>query len=171
LTKAYFSDILIPTTKQEGGTYMDLSSIIWLVLLVVFLIVEAACPIHLVSLWFAAGALVAAIVSMLGGPVWLQAGLFLVVSVSLLAGLWPFTKKFLQPRISPTNVDANIGARCYVTIAVDNLVGQGQIKLNGLEWTARSTTGETIPEGTLVQVDRVEGVKAFVTPVQKEAVV
>ncbi|MBO5892514.1 MAG: NfeD family protein [Oscillospiraceae bacterium] len=147
---------------------MDLASIIWLGLLVVFLIVEAACPIHLVSLWFAAGALVAAIASMLGAAVWLQVGLFLVVSVSLLVGLWPFTKKFLKPRISPTNVDANIGARCYVTAAVDNLSAQGQIKLNGLEWTARSTTGETIPEGTLVQVDRIEGVKAFVTPVQEE---
>ena len=145
--------------------------IIWLILLVIFLIVEAACPIHLVSLWFAAGALVAAIVSMLGGPVWLQIVLFLVVSVSLLVALWPITKKFLQPKISPTNVDANIGIQCYVTAAVDNLAAQGQIKLNGLEWTARSTTGETIPEGTLVQVDRIEGVKAFVTPVQKEAVV
>ncbi|MBQ3146284.1 MAG: NfeD family protein [Oscillospiraceae bacterium] len=150
---------------------MDLSSIIWLVLLVVFLIVEAACPIHLVSLWFAAGALVAAVASMFGGPVWLQVGLFLVVSVSLLAGLWPFTKKFLQPGISPTNVDANIGTRCYVTARVDNLAAQGQIKLNGLEWTARSTTGESIPEGTLVRVDHVEGVKAFVTPVQEESTV
>lgn len=143
-------------------------SIIWLILLVVFLIVEAACPIHLVSLWFAAGALVAAIASMLGAQFWLQATLFLVVSVALLAALWPFTKKFLKPKISPTNVDANIGTRCYVTAAVDNLNGQGQIKLNGLEWTARSTGGENIPQGTLVKVDRIEGVKAFVSPVREE---
>lgn len=146
---------------------MDLASVIWLALLVVFLIVEAACPIHLVSLWFAAGALVASIAAMLGGPLWLQIGLFLVVSVSLLAGLWPFTKKFLQPKISPTNVDANIGTRCYVTAQVDNLAAQGQVKLNGLEWSARSTTGENIPKGTLVQVDRIEGVKAFVSPVKE----
>lgn len=146
---------------------MDPASVIWLALLVVFLIVEAACPIHLVSLWFAAGALVASIAAMLGGPLWLQIGLFLVVSVSLLAGLWPFTKKFLQPKISPTNVDANIGMRCYVTAQVDNLAAQGQVKLNGLEWSARSTTGENIPEGTLVQVDRIEGVKAFVSPVKE----
>ena len=146
-------------------------TIIWLILLIIFLIVEAACPIHLVSLWFAIGALVAAATDMLGGPLWLQIVLFLVVSVSLLVALWPFTKKFLQPKISPTNVDANIGTRCYVTIAVDNLSAQGQIKLNGLEWSARSTSGENIPEGTLVQVDRIEGVKAFVSPVKDSVTV
>lgn len=150
---------------------MDLTSIIWLILLVVFLTVEAACPIHLVSLWFAAGALVAAIASMLGAQLWLQLALFLVVSVALLASLWPFTKKFLKPKISPTNVDAAIGTPCYVTAAVDNLHSQGQVKLNGMEWTARSTTGELIPQGTLVKVDRIEGVKAFVTPVRDEVTV
>ena len=147
---------------------MDLLSIIWLAALVVFLIVEAACPIHLVSLWFAAGSLIAAIASMLGAQLWLQIVLFVVVSVALLAALWPFTKKFLKPKISPTNVDAAIGTRCYVTASVDNLNAQGQIKLNGLEWTARSTTGENIPQGTLVKVDRIEGVKAFVSPVREE---
>ena len=146
---------------------MDLPSIIWLILLIVFLIVEAACPIHLVSLWFAAGALVAAFVSMLGGELWLQITLFLVISVALLAALWPFTKKLLQPRISATNVDATMGAQGYITISVDNLTAQGQVKLGGMEWTARSTTGETIPQGTLVKVDRIEGVKAFVSPVKE----
>jgi len=150
---------------------MDLTSIIWLAALVVFLIVEAACPIHLVSLWFAAGSLVAAIASMLGAQFWLQITLFLVVSVALLASLWPFTKKFLKPKISPTNVDAAVGAQCYVTAQVDNLHSQGQVKLNGMEWTARSTTGELIPQGTLVKVDRIEGVKAFVTPVRDEVTV
>ena len=61
---------------------MDLMSIIWLILLVVFLVVEAACPIHLVCLWFAAGSLTAAVASMLGAQLWLQVTLFLVVSTS-----------------------------------------------------------------------------------------
>ena len=38
---------------------MKSAAFFWLVLLVVFLIAEAACPIHLVSIWFALGALVA----------------------------------------------------------------------------------------------------------------
>ena len=150
---------------------MNTAAVVWFVLMVAFLVAEAACPIHLISIWFAAGALVATVVSLLGGPIWLQITLFLVVSVALLASLWPFTKKFLKPKISPTNVDAAVGAQCYVTAQVDNLHSQGQVKLNGMEWTARSTTGELIPQGTLVKVDRIEGVKAFVTPVRDEVTV
>jgi len=141
-------------------------TILWVVLMVVFLVVEAACPIHLVSIWFAAGALVAAVVSMLGGALWLQILLFLVVSVALLAALWPLVKKVLNPRHSPTNIDSVIGSEGYITAAVDNLAATGQVKLGGMEWTARSTNGDILPEGTLVKVDRIEGVKAFVSAVK-----
>lgn len=50
---------------------MKSAAFFWLVLLVVFLIAEAACPIHLVSIWFALGALVALLCAALGAPVWL----------------------------------------------------------------------------------------------------
>lgn len=139
---------------------------IWLALLVVFLIVEAACAIHLVSIWFAVGSLAAMVVSLLGGPVWLQILLFTVVSAALLVCLWPFTKKFLRPHLTKTNVDSVIGSQGYVTADIDNVRAQGQVKLNGMEWTARSTNGAPIPAGTLVKVDRIEGVKAFVSPAE-----
>lgn len=139
---------------------------IWLALMVVFLIVEAACAIHLVSIWFAVGSLAAMVVSLLGGPVWLQILLFTVVSAGLLACLWPFTKKFLRPHLTKTNVDSVIGSQGYVTADIDNIHAQGQVKLNGMEWTARSTDGSPIPTGTLVKVDRIEGVKAFVSPAE-----
>ena len=61
-----------------------MDTFIWIALMVVFLVVEAACPIHLVSIWFAAGSLVAAVVSMLHGQLWLQILLFAVVSGGLL---------------------------------------------------------------------------------------
>lgn len=139
---------------------------IWLALLVVFLIVEAACAIHLVSIWFAVGSLAAMVVSLLGGPVWLQILLFTVVSAALLVCLWPFTKKFLRPHLTKTNVDSVIGSQGYVTADIDNVRALGQVKLNGMEWTARSTGGAPIPTGTLVKVDRIEGVKVFVSPAE-----
>ena len=139
---------------------------IWLALLVVFLIVEAACAIHLVSIWFAVGSLAAMVVSLLGGPVWLQILLFTVVSAALLVCLWPFTKKFLRPHLAKTNVDSVIGSQGYVTADIDNVRALGQVKLNGMEWTARSTGGAPIPTGTLVKVDRIEGVKVFVSPAE-----
>ena len=144
---------------------MNTAAIIWIIFMAGFFIAEAACPIHLISVWFAAGALVAAITAQLGGAVWLQILLFVVVSGGLLAALWPFVKKFLNPRITKTNVDSIIGAQGYVTEAVDNLSATGHVKLGGMYWAARSTNGQTIPEGTLVKVDRIEGVKVFVTEV------
>ena len=144
---------------------MNTAAVIWFILMVAFLVAEAACPVHLISIWFAAGSLVATIVSLLGGPIWLQVTLFLVVSGALLAALWPFVKKFLRPNVVKTNVDAMIGTTGYVTAAIDNVSAIGQVKLGAMEWTARSTDGAPIPAGTLVRVDRIEGVKAFVSPI------
>lgn len=148
---------------------MNTASWVWFILMVVFLVAEAACPIHLISIWFAAGSLVAAIASMLGGPVWLQLVLFLVVSGALLAALWPFVKKFLNPNVEKTNVDAVVGSTGYVTANIDNISAVGQVKLGSMEWTARSTSGDPITKGTLVKVDRIEGVKAFVSVVNVNA--
>lgn len=145
---------------------MNWAAITWTALMVVFLIVEAACPLHLVSVWFAVGALIAAIVSLLGGHLWLQITLFLVVSVALLSSLWPLVRKFLTPKVTKTNVDAVIGSTGLVTVAIDNVTAAGQVKLGAMVWTARSTSGEVIPEGTLIRVDKIEGVKVFVTPVE-----
>jgi membrane protein implicated in regulation of membrane protease activity len=147
---------------------MTTDAIIWLILMGVFLVIEASCPIHLVSVWFAVGALVTAIVGQLGGGIWWQIGTFFAVSAGLLAVLWRYVKKFLNPKVTKTNVDSIIGTQGYVTAPVDNLNATGQVKLGGMYWTARSTDGKNIPEGALVQVDRIEGVKVFVTVVKEE---
>ena len=148
---------------------MNWAAIAWFALLLVFLIVEAACPIHLVSIWFAAGSLVAMLVAFWGGKLWLQIALFLVVSCVLVALLWPFIKKFLNPKLKKTNLDAIIGSEGLVTAAIDNVAATGQVKLGAMEWTARSTSGKNIPAGTLVKVDRIEGVKVFVSPAEVPA--
>ena len=147
---------------------MDSNVLLWLVLMVVFLIVEAM-TVTVVSLWFAGGALASLVTAMLGGQLWLQVTVFLAVSAILLASLRPVVRKRFTPRISSTNVDAVVGSRGYVTADVDNMAATGTVKLNGMEWTARSADGSKIPAGTLVQVDRIEGVKAIVTPVEVTA--
>ena len=151
---------------------MNWAASIWMVLMVGFLIVEGACPFHLVSIWFAAGALVAGIVAMLHGAVWLQIALFFLVSVGLLIAMFPLVKKVLNPKIEKTNVDSVIGTQGYVTESIDNMDAVGQVKLGGMYWTARSASGENIPKGTLIRVEKIEGVKAFVVPVKvKEEVI
>lgn len=143
-------------------------ALIWLVLMVVFLMVEGA-SVSMVSLWFGAGALAALIVSLLGAEVWLQVLVFFTVSIVLLASLRPLARRYFTPKLTRTNVDSIVGQTGTVTAAIDNVTGQGQIKLASMEWTARSTSGEPISTGTLIRVDRIEGVRAFVSPLQVEA--
>lgn len=150
---------------------MNWAAIIWFSLLLVLLVVEAACPIHLVSIWFAAGAFVAMLASFFGAAVWLQVLLFLVVSSALVVLLWPFIKKFLNPKLTKTNVDAIVGSEGYVTTDIDNISATGQVKLGAMEWTARSTSGKSIPKGTLVRVDRIEGVKVYVSKAEVSATI
>lgn len=142
-----------------------MEKIIWLCILVVFLFMEAN-TVSLVSIWFAAGSLAALIASLCGAQPWLQITLFLVVAAASLACLRPLVRKYIKPRIVPTNTDALLNSQGYVTEDIDNLAAHGQVKLGAMEWTARSTNGNPIPQGTLVKVDKIEGVKAFVTPVE-----
>lgn len=142
-----------------------MEKIIWLCILVVFLFMEAN-TVSLVSIWFAAGSLAALIASLFHAPLWLQITLFLVISAVSLACLRPLVRKYIKPKIIRTNTDALIDSQGYVTEEIDNIAAHGQVKLGSMEWTARSTTGAVIPKGTLVKVDKIEGVKAFVTPVE-----
>lgn len=135
---------------------------IWAVLLVLFLVIEAGTT-ALVSIWFAAGALAALIACLLGAAMWLQVVIFLVVSLVLLAVLWKRVRT--NSSAAKTNVDSVIGSEGYVVEPIDNLSYIGRVKLGGVTWAARSTSGESIPAKTLVRIDRVEGVKVFVSPV------
>ena len=147
---------------------MNWAAILWLVLTVVFLIAEAA-TVTVISLWFAAGSLAAMAAALLGGKIWLQVGVFLAVSAIALTALRPLVRKYLTPKLTATNVDSVVGSVGIVTIPIDNIAAAGQVKLNGMEWTARSTSGTPIPAGIRIRVDRIEGVKVFVSPAEVPA--
>lgn len=142
----------------------SMMQIIWLILLVVFAASEAV-TVGLTSIWFAAGALVALIAALLGGPLWVQLTLFLAVSLLCLAAVRPLAKKHLNSRVEPTNADRVIGAQAQVTEDIDNIHGRGAVIIRGMTWSARSEDGGTIAAGTMVKVLRIEGVKVFVEPI------
>ena len=147
---------------------MNWAAILWLVLMVLFLLVEAI-TVTLVSTWFAVGSLAALLLSLLGASVGLQVAMFVIVSAVLLTALRPLVRKYIKPKLTKTNVDAVVGSTGLVTVAIDNVSAVGQVKLGAMYWTARSESGEPICGGTLVKVDRIEGVKAFVSPVKTPA--
>ena len=147
---------------------MNWAAILWLLLMVLFLVMEGI-SVMLVSTWFAAGALVALILSLLKVSFPVQLVVFAVVSCGLLALLRPMVQKFLKPKIVKTNVDSVVGSEGTVTVSIDNIAAVGQVKLGAMFWSARSTTGEKIPEGQLIRVDRIEGVKVYVSVAEVSA--
>ncbi len=144
---------------------MNWYPLMWLGLLVLFLWLEAS-TVALVSVWFAAGAVAAMIVSFCGGTLGLQAVFFIAVSALLLLSLRPFTRKFITPKMTKTNVDSVSGSEGIVLESIDNVESTGRVRLGALEWAARSSSGVSIPAGTRIRADRVEGVKVFVTPIE-----
>lgn len=147
---------------------MNWEAIFWLIAMVVFIIAELS-TVTLVSIWFAAGSLVAIIASLLGAGLGLQVMLFLLTASLLLISLRNIVRRYIHPKLIPTNVDTIIGSTGVVITPINNVSALGRVKLGGMEWSARSTDGSHISEGTLIRVDRVEGVKVFVSPAEQSA--
>ena len=144
---------------------------VWLVLFIVFLVAELVTAGALVSIWFCVGALAALVAAYLGAAFWVQMTLFFVVSIGLLLGTKPFLKKHLDPKTMATNADRILQNRGIVEEEINNLKGQGAVKIDGKSWTARNIDGEAvIPVNTEVIVVGIEGVKAMVKWVDKESI-
>ena len=142
--------------------------IVWIAAFFVLLIIEAI-TLGLTTVWFAGGALVAAIFAALKAPLWLQILIFIVVSVILLIFTRPLVAKHFNKNRTMTNVEGLAGKKAYVMEEIDNIKARGRVKIDGMEWTARAAKdGEIIPEGSLVRVLSVEGVKAIVEAVKEE---
>lgn len=145
---------------------MNWAAVFWLVMIVLFLMVEAS-TVTLVSLWFAAGSLAAMLVALTGAGIGFQVTVFVIVAAVSLTALRPLVRKHIKPKLTKTNVDAVVGTTGLVTTPIDNVSAVGQVKLGAMYWTARSVSGDPIAEGTLVKVERIEGVKAIVSPVKE----
>ena len=135
--------------------------VFWIVLTVVFLVVEAA-TVQLVTIWFAAGSLAALISGLLHAPSWLQWLIFLGVSLLTLLLTRPLVRKMTAKRIQPTNADRCIGQTATVLEEINNIAATGLVSVGGVNWTARSLNGEVIKPGETVTVKKIEGVKVIV---------
>lgn len=129
---------------------------IWLIVAVILGIMEAV-TVSLISVWFAIGALAAIIPAYFGVPFWGQILVFLAVSAIAFAFTKRFFKDVVKVKKQPTNSDSLIGTDGIVTAEINNLEGAGKVYISGLTWSARSKNGETIPEGAVVTVDKIEG--------------
>lgn len=137
-------------------------TVIWLVVLVALVVIELL-TMGLTTVWFAGGALVATLASLLHLPVALQIILFLVTSALLLYFTRPIAVKYFNKDRVRTNAESLVGRQAIVISEIDNLQGIGQVNVGGMEWSARTRTdGVTLPVGAVVIVFAIDGVKLIV---------
>ena len=137
-------------------------TIFWLIFTVVTAVLEGL-TVQLVSVWFAIGGLAACITSLFTDSVPIQAVVFVVVTAIALVVTRPLVKKIRKKKAEPTNADRYIGKTAVVVTAIDNQNAEGMVKVDNQKWTARSESGEHIPEGATVTVTAIEGVKLIVS--------
>ncbi|MDO5155866.1 MAG: NfeD family protein [Eubacteriales bacterium] len=140
---------------MSGAIYV----ISWLLLAAIFIVAEII-SLGLTTIWFAGGAIVAALAALAGASLVVQIVLFVAISVVLLISTRPLAHKFLDGKTEKTNVEALIGKKAVVTEEIHNLGGTGKATINGMEWTARSVEdSKIIPAGVSAQVAEIQGVK------------
>lgn len=134
----------------------------WLILLIICIGIELP-TLGLTTIWFAGGALIAIFAAVVGAPIWLQAVLFIVVSLLLLFFTRPVAVKYFNKDRVKTNVESMVGRQAIVISEVDNLQGIGQVTVGGQEWSARSADDQVnIAVGAVVTVVAINGVKLVV---------
>jgi membrane protein implicated in regulation of membrane protease activity len=133
----------------------------WLIVAVIFGVGEVL-TLGFFLAPFAAGALVAALVSALGGSLVVAGLVFLVVSTVALAGLRPVARRHLRtPAQLRTGTAALVGRTATVVEQVSE--GSGCVKLEGEMWSARPyDEDEVIEPGARVHVMEIRGATALV---------
>lgn len=142
--------------------------IVWLIGVAVFAGLEAV-TYQMVSVWFSIGSIGAFLTAYAGLGLNQQLMVFIILSVGSLLLLRPLSMKLLKRHgKTRTNVDALTGREVLITKRVDNRASEGAGRINGLEWTVRSTDSDvTLEEGEIAVIERVEGVKLIVKKKEK----
>lgn len=136
--------------------------LIWLVVLIIAVVVEVL-TMGLTTIWFAGGALMAIVATLLHAPIAVQVVLFFMVSLLLLFFTRPVAVKYFNRDRVRTNVESLIGRQAIVISEISNIQGVGQVTVSGQQWSARSMDDSvTIPAGAVVNVMSINGVKLIV---------
>ena len=149
---------------------MSTEAIFWLVVMILFLILEMI-TISLVSIWFVGGSLAAFLVSFAVSNIWIEAGVFLGVSLVLLLLIRPMARKLgvKQKDQIRSGAQALVGKRALVTETIDNLHATGAVQVNGQFWSAKAVDDdEIIRKDTVVMISEVDGVRLAVKKLERE---
>ena len=140
---------------------------IWLGAAAMFVVGEIAMTGAFFLLPFGVGATAATIVAFAGaGEVWSWSA-FVLVSTAAFAGLRPMARRMARGG-NPVGVGADrmVGETGVITSEPDTACTRmGTVRIGRENWHVESADGVPLPTGTPVQVIRIEGTRAVVTPV------
>ena len=134
----------------------------WAIAFVFFIVCEISTATALVSIWLGFGALAAMFFAIGGCSFTVQLVVFVVASTLLLIFTRPLVRK-VQGKPVHTNYELDIGKTAVVTEDINNDLSVGRVKLNGVNWEARSEDGSTISAGAIVTVKEISGSKLIVS--------
>lgn len=138
---------------------------IWLGITIIAVIVEFL-TVDLVSIWFAAGSIIALIANLFGASQTIQIVLFAIVTIVAIIVTRPLAKKYLRANVEKTNFDRVIGKHGLVTktITADN---KGEVSVMSTSWLASSLDNSTLNEGDYCEIMAVEGAHLVVKKIDK----
>lgn len=106
---------------------------------------------------FAIGTGVAAILTLVGSPSWLQWTAFVVISGIMVIFSRRLADRFTKEPPERSGVDRLIGEMAVVTEAIDPLTDSGRVRVKKDHWRATSSDGSKIAKDAAVKIVRVEG--------------
>lgn len=137
----------------------------WFGIAVICAIIEGM-TLGLTTVWFALSAVLMIFISMLQPPFYVQCVLFALVALLLLFFTRPIALKILHAKREKTNADSLIGKKAVVLQTITEWE-KGQVKINGVVWTAASVDGAVIPAGDECIIEKIEGVTLIVKKIQE----
>ena len=142
-----------------------MSVLFWAIAVVAFVIAEVV-TVQLVSIWFAAGAMVTLLLSYFYELTALeQLGIFIISSSVFLLLSVPLIRKRRKQTSVATNAELDVGRHATVIEEINADKGTGRVTLNGVNWSAvPENENMIIPEGAIVIVTKVMGAKLRVRP-------
>ena len=116
---------------------------------------------------FSLGAIASLILAICKVEVVWQLVVFFAVTIVAICATRPLVKKLMKKPTEPTNVDKNFGKT--TRLLADVVDGASSIKINDVVWTALCDAD--LKKNATVMIERVEGNKMVVKPVETENVI
>jgi membrane protein implicated in regulation of membrane protease activity len=142
--------------------------LIWLIVAGFFLILQCMTTGFLVF-WFSIAALITMLASLFVKNVIVQIATFVISSAIILYVTRSLKENVpMQDETIKTNAHSVEDKVGKVTVDIDPSEATGQVKIDGETWSAKSYNDTFISKNTEVSIEKIEGVKVIVKPLQLE---